>query len=104
MEVHTPRNSARTGPYIMYDFRGSPYQIGFEHGEILRDEILTEAAHALRLHSRQHRSSAAAFLDWVVDTYEPVFEKYVPAAIEEIRKSVRRGIQDIRFGFLGNRR
>ena len=85
MEVHEPRNSARTGPHLVYDFHGSPYQIGFQYGEILRDEILTGAVHALRSHSRQRRTGEAAFLDWVVDTYEPVFETYVPTAIEEIR-------------------
>jgi isopenicillin-N N-acyltransferase-like protein len=78
-------SDARTGPHLVYDFRGSPYEIGFQHGRALRGEILAEAESPLRGHCRQRGLSQTDFLDWVVSAYRPVLEKHVPVMLEEVR-------------------
>jgi len=77
------RRTAGSAPHRVYDFAGSPYQIGYQHGRALREEIAAEAAGALAEHARG--LGEARVVERTVERYRPVFDLYVPSALEEIR-------------------
>ena len=77
--------SARRGPHLVYDLRGSFFEVGLQHGRLLKSEIVEEAGPALKVFSENLGKSEGKALDWIVSRYEPVFMDLVPSAIEEIR-------------------
>lgn len=73
------------GAHQVYDFKGSPYEIGFQHGKRLREEIIRETKSAVDALARQRATSVGKALDFVVSSYEPLFRDHAPMALEEIR-------------------
>lgn len=77
-------NDDLSGPHQVYDFRGSPYQIGFQQGRTLRERIITEAQGALERFAQTQGTSTEKFLEAFRAAYEPLFTKHLPQQIEEI--------------------
>lgn len=73
------------GRHQCHVWRGSSFDVGFQHGRALRRQIIAEAHAALRQFAGQHGRSVARTLDFVVAAYEPLFRDRVPRAIEEIK-------------------
>ncbi|MBI1917281.1 MAG: hypothetical protein HYS12_21485 [Planctomycetes bacterium] len=67
-------------PYPLFEARGTPRELGRQHGEQARARIqafLNYLAHSLRLSREAIRSRALRFL--------PLFERYCPQLVEEVR-------------------
>jgi isopenicillin-N N-acyltransferase-like protein len=79
------KSPAQSGVHHVYEWSGSAYEIGRQHGEALRAEIIQEFAPALRHVAEVLGWSEARVLDRHRALYEPVFTELVPRAIEEIR-------------------
>lgn len=77
------------GQHHVYDFRGTPFEIGVQHGKALRAEIVQEAAAALHGLAERRDTSPERALDFVVATHEPLFRDHVPMALDEIRGIAR---------------
>jgi isopenicillin-N N-acyltransferase-like protein len=78
------KDSAQSGVHHFYEWSGSAYEIGNQHGQALR-EIIREFAPALQSGAEVHGQSEAQFLDRYRALYEPFFIEFVPRAIEETR-------------------
>jgi isopenicillin-N N-acyltransferase-like protein len=77
------------GTHHVYDFKGTPFEIGMQHGKALKQEIVREAAGALESLAERRATSAEKALDFIVATHEPLFRDHVPMALEEIRGIAR---------------
>ena len=75
----------RTGEHQVYTWKGSPFEVGRQHGESLRREIVAESASALKALTDTWKCSEAQALDRVVAEYEPLYRRLVPSALEEVR-------------------
>jgi isopenicillin-N N-acyltransferase-like protein len=75
----------RAGEHLVYTWKGSPFDVGRQHGQALKDEITAEAAPALKSLTEFRKCSEAQALDWMVAEYEPLYRKLVPSALEEVR-------------------
>jgi isopenicillin-N N-acyltransferase-like protein len=80
-----PPGSARRWTHPVYDFCGTPFEIGLEHGRALSREIRAEADPAVAALTRRLAAPAYQALARVVSKYEGLFREYVPDALEEIR-------------------
>ena len=76
------------GEHLVYTWKGTPFEIGFQHGQTLRDPIMKEAGPALAAAAKARGSEANA-LDFVLATYEPFFRDHAPMALEEVQGIAR---------------
>lgn len=67
------------------DWRGSAYDIGFQHGRTLHEKIRFECDPALRTAARTVGLTIKDHLLRFRDSYLPWFERYTHRAIEEVR-------------------
>lgn len=67
-----------------HHWRGSPFEIGAQHGRALREEIRAEYEVPLRGLAAQRGESESQVLERIVQSLEPIFAHFVPRAIEEI--------------------
>jgi isopenicillin-N N-acyltransferase like protein len=66
----------RRGAHLVYDFRGTPFEVGLQHGKALREEIRAEAQPALeRLGDGGQKA---------VSRYEGLYREHMPAVLDEI--------------------
>jgi isopenicillin-N N-acyltransferase-like protein len=79
------QRSAQSGDHHVYRWSGSPYEIGRQHGQALRHEIVQELMPALQSAAGVLGWSEARVLDRHRALYETVFEELVPRAVEEIK-------------------
>ncbi|HCN10572.1 MAG TPA: hypothetical protein DIT01_21815 [Lentisphaeria bacterium] len=68
-----------------YNFHGTPYEIGTQHGVAMRQAIIEESAAAIAQLTNLRSWSETAALQYMVDAYEPLFRQYTPRALEEVR-------------------
>ena len=73
------------GRHQVYTWSGSSYEIGFQHGKTLRNEIIEEARGALDLFARSQSWTERKALDFALSQWEPLFQLHTPRAIEEIK-------------------
>jgi isopenicillin-N N-acyltransferase-like protein len=78
-------NDAASGEHFFYEWRGNPYEIGVQHGSALRREIIADYSPALHDLAHDTHCSESEILKRYTELYEPLFEQYVPRALEEIR-------------------
>lgn len=71
-------------PQQFHDWRGSAYAIGVQHGQTLARQIDAECRPALEAAVAASGTDTAGFLKRYLERYEPVFQKHVPRAIDEI--------------------
>jgi isopenicillin-N N-acyltransferase-like protein len=83
--------SGEAGPHQVYDWRGSAFEIGFQHGKTLRDEIVAEAKGAIEKFARRRGWSESKALEFALSEWEPVFRSHTPRAIEEIKGIAKGG-------------
>jgi isopenicillin-N N-acyltransferase-like protein len=81
--------SACSGAHFVYEWSGSAFEIGRQHGETLRDEIIGEFAPALQSAAGVLGVSEARVLDRHRALYERQFAALLPRAIEEIQGIAR---------------
>jgi isopenicillin-N N-acyltransferase-like protein len=70
-----PADGSR-GAHLVYDFRGTPFEVGLQHGKALREEIRAEAQPAF---GRLGDGGQMA-----VSKYEGLYREHMPAVLEEI--------------------
>lgn len=70
---------------MVYDFQGTAAEVGWQHGETLRMEIIAEAQPSADALARRKGVSVEDALKRMAATYEPIFTAQVPAASDEIR-------------------
>jgi isopenicillin-N N-acyltransferase-like protein len=75
----------RSGEHLVYTWKGSHFDVGRQHGQALKEEIVAEAAPALKTLTGVRKCSEAQALDWMVAEYEPLYRQLVPSALEEVR-------------------
>lgn len=75
---------ARRGEHQGYEFRGSAYQVGLQHGRARAREIRGEAQPAAEALARRGRLGLEAALKRVRSRYEGLFRERMPAVLEEI--------------------
>ncbi|MEO7651465.1 MAG: C45 family peptidase [Bryobacteraceae bacterium] len=75
----------RTGSQHVYELRGTPFEVGVQHGQALRQEIRAEAQPAAESLARRRKTTVEAKLARVLSQYEGLFREHVPAVLEEIR-------------------
>lgn len=75
---------ARRGEQRVYDFRGTPYQVGLQHGRALAAEIRGEAQPPAEALAKRSNSTVEAALKDVRSRYEGLFREHMPAVLEEI--------------------
>lgn len=78
------RPGARRGAHHVYDFRGSPFEVGLQHGRALSREIRAEAQPAEETLARQTRSTVEAAVTRFRSRYEAVFRERLPTVLDEI--------------------
>ena len=66
----------RRGAHLVYDFRGTPFEVGVQHGKALRQEIRAEAQRPFERLGDDGQK--------VISKYEGLYREHMPAAIEEI--------------------
>jgi hypothetical protein len=72
------------GKYLVYAWKGTHFEVGRQHGQALKNEIVAEAAPSLTALATAQATTEATVLDWVVSEYEPVYRNPVPSALEEV--------------------
>jgi isopenicillin-N N-acyltransferase-like protein len=85
----------------LHRWSGSPFEIGQQHGQALRDEIINEngpAAHAL---AARLQLSLLKAMDRVLAIYEPLFQQHLPIAVEEIKGIAAGAKLSYSFAFYG---
>src|SRR3954470_19506238 len=75
----------RTAEHLVYTWKGSHFDVGRQHGQALKEEIVAEAAPALKTLTEVRKCSEAQALDWMVAEDEPLYRRLVPSALEEVR-------------------
>ena len=75
----------RAGCHQVYRWRGSPYEIGVQHGHALRCEILTEMRPALEQFALVRGLTEARAASEARAMWGPLFERHTPSVIEEIK-------------------
>lgn len=73
------------GVHRVYDFTGTAYEIGRQHGEALRGKIVEEFAIIVKRVADEFGLSVERFLNRVQERYEPIFRHRVPIGMEEVR-------------------
>lgn len=74
-----------SGRHYVYEFRGTPFEVGFQHGKALAQEIRKEADPSLAALARRQGGSAESALGRLLSRYEGLFRERLPAVLEEIR-------------------
>lgn len=77
--------TGQTAPHQVHTWSGTPFEIGVQHGRALRNEIIAEAKGAFAAFAKNRGWSEPRALDFARSEWEPLFEKHVPRAIEEIK-------------------
>ncbi|MFO7534490.1 MAG: C45 family autoproteolytic acyltransferase/hydrolase [Kiritimatiellia bacterium] len=75
----------QSGPHQFYEWRGAAYEVGFQHGQALRAEIVAETAGVIESFARDRCESESAALEGARLAWEPLFREHVPRVLEEIR-------------------
>jgi hypothetical protein len=90
---------ARRGEHQVYEFRGSAYQVGLQHGRALAREIRGEAQPAAEALARRGRLGLEAALKQVRSRYEGLFRERMPAVLEEIHGMAERAELSYDYAF-----
>jgi isopenicillin-N N-acyltransferase-like protein len=77
--------SKNSGKYGFHEFRGTPFQVGEQHGKALAREIRQEVAPFLNWSASQHGVKIDAAAKMLVARYEGLFRERMPGVIEEVR-------------------
>jgi len=77
--------TTQQGKQHFYDWHGSAYEIGLQHGQALREEIIREYLPALQSLIETSGQNEAQLLEGIIAQYEPIFERYVPGTLDEIQ-------------------
>ena len=80
-----PEQPCQILPHQVYTWRGSAREIGFQHGRVLRAEIVAEAQRAMESFARARGWPERQALDFAMREWAPLFREHVPRAMEEIR-------------------
>jgi len=75
----------RQGRHYVYDFAGTPFEIGLQHGKALSREIRAEAQPAAEAMARKWGTTVETAVARTLSRYEALYREHVPAALEEIR-------------------
>ncbi|HUS08664.1 MAG TPA: C45 family peptidase [Bryobacteraceae bacterium] len=78
------RPGARQGTHHVYDFRGSPFEVGLQHGRALSHEIRTEADPAVSNLANKAGTTTQAALAGFRSKYEGIFREHLANVLEEI--------------------
>jgi isopenicillin-N N-acyltransferase-like protein len=82
--AETKESSGRAGIHYFYDFHGSCFDVGFQHGRALRREIRLEVQPSLEAFASRAGISRESALARIVSKYEGLYRERLPALIEEI--------------------
>src|ERR1051325_11008990 len=85
MQAEDNGSQGEAGPHQVYHWRGSPFEIGFQHGQRLRNEILREAHGRIEEFARRRNCSESKALQFVRAEWEPLFAQHTPRSLEEIK-------------------
>jgi isopenicillin-N N-acyltransferase-like protein len=75
---------ARRGQQFVYEFRGTPYEVGLQHGRALAREIRREAQPAAESLARKRHASVGEAVRRVRSRYEGLFREHMPTVLDEI--------------------
>lgn len=75
----------QAGNHQVYHFHGTPSEVGFQHGAMLKDDIVIETQRPLEEYAKNMSATAEEAANRVLARYERVFARYVPGAVEEIK-------------------
>lgn len=75
----------RVGRHFVYDFHGTPAEVGFQHGQALRTEIVTEARRSAESLARRTGKTVEAAVAVVLSRYEGLYRDHMPNVLEEVR-------------------
>ncbi|MEO6907164.1 MAG: C45 family autoproteolytic acyltransferase/hydrolase, partial [Abditibacteriaceae bacterium] len=84
-ENNSPAKASDRSQHKVHHWSGSPFEIGLRHGRALCAQIRSEYEPALREFAQCCRQSEGQVLDGLVRHLEPIFQQYVPHAVEEIQ-------------------
>src|ERR1051325_7189059 len=78
MKRRGSNQAGQTAPHQVYAWSGSPYEIGFQHGQTLRNEIITEARAAVEAFVKGRRCTERKALQFALREWQPLFERHTP--------------------------
>lgn len=76
---------SRKGRHFVYEFRGTPAEVGFQHGRALRAEIIAEALPSAENLARRSGLAVEAAVAQVVSRYEGLYREHMPGVLDEVR-------------------
>lgn len=86
-------------PHHFYHWQGSAYDIGFQHGTILKNPIIAECKKALDHFVHASGLPQSQFLDRFRQIFEPWFTQHAPRTIDEIHGMANGAGVDFSYAF-----